>query len=340
VRGSLDDYGVVNGEEMQKVLGGRVVKCLITGCEGFIGSHLADLLLARSLSVYGMVYGDTANIEHLKDRVVILEGDLRERARVEAIVDEVRPNVVFHLAAQSFVTVSWEQPEETLKTNVLGTFYLLEAIRRAGLDATILVVGSSSVYGPCAHDEMPLREDHDFRPTSMYAVSKVAEDMLGHFYWRVYGMRVIRVRPFNMTGPRKTDDACSDFAKGIVEIEIGRRQVLEVGNLETVRDFTDGRDAVRALWLLAEKGIPGEVYNLCSGRGYRMREVLEKLMALAGTEVSYRIVPEKMRPYDDPIYIGDNSKLRALGWEPQIPFEQTLADMLDYWRKRMAHEHV
>jgi GDP-4-dehydro-6-deoxy-D-mannose reductase len=314
------------------------VRCLVTGCEGFIGSHLADLLVSCGVTVYGTVYGDTANIEHLKGRIAILEGDLKDRARVEAIVNEVRPDVVFHLAAQSFVTVSWEDPEETLKTNVLGSFYLLEAIRRVGLDPVILVVGSGSIYGPCTQGEMPLREEHDFRPTSIYAVSKVAEDMLGHFYWRVYGMRVIRVRPFNMTGPRKTDDACSDFAKGIAEIERGRRQVLEVGNLETVRDFTDGRDAVRALWLLAEKGIPGEVYNLCSGRSYRIRDVLEKLMALAGNRVRYLVVPEKMRPYDDPTYIGDNSKLRALGWEPQIPLEQTLADLLEWWRERLAKE--
>jgi GDP-4-dehydro-6-deoxy-D-mannose reductase len=169
----------------------------------------------------------------------------------------------------------------------------------------------------------------------MYAVSKVAEDMLGHFYWKVYGMRVIRVRPFNMTGPRKTGDACSDFAKGIVEIERGLREILEVGNLETVRDFTDGRDAVRAAWILAEKGVPGEVYNLCSGRSYRMREVLEQLIALAGIDVRYRVVPERMRPYDDPIYVCDDSRLRALGWDPLISFEQTLRDMLDYWRAKL-----
>lgn len=311
------------------------MRCLITGCEGFVGSHLADLLVSRGIPVYGMVYGDTGNIEHLKDPIAVFQGDLKDRHRVEAIVDQVRPDVVFHLAAQSFVTVSWEDPEETLRTNVLGTFYLLEAIRKAALDPVILVVGSSSVYGPRNEEEMPLQEDGDFRPTSMYAVSKVAEDMLGHFYWRVYGMRVIRVRPFNMTGPRKTFDACSDFARGIVEIEKGLREVLEVGNLETVRDFTDGRDAVRALWLLAEKGIPGEVYNLCSGTARRMSDVLKMLMSQSTVKVHYRVVPEKMRPFDDPVYVGSNAKLRALGWAPQIPFEKTLADMLDYWREKL-----
>jgi len=312
------------------------VRCLITGCEGFIGSYLADLLVAKGFSVYGMVYADTKDIEHLRGRISVLEADLRDRNQVEDVIRNARPDLVFHLAAQSFVTVSWEDPEQTLATNVLGSFYLLEAIKNAGLDPVVLVVGSSSIYGHCRAEEMPLAEDRELRPSSMYAVSKVAEDMLGHFYWQVYGMKVIRVRPFNMTGPRKREDACSDFSKGIAEIEKGLRDVLEVGNLETVRDFTDGRDAVQALWCLSENGEPGAIYNLCSGRGSRMDDVLQKLIALSGRRVQYRVVPQRMRPYDDPMYVGDNSKLRALGWQPLIPFETTLADMLGYWRGKVS----
>ncbi len=310
-------------------------KTLISGCEGFVGSHLADLLVEKGLPVYGMVYGDTKNIDHLKDRITILRCDLKERESVDEIVNEVKPDIVFHLAAQSFVTVSWEDPEETLKTNVLGTFYLLNSIRREGIDPVVEIVGSSSIYGACNEDEMPLREGKEFRPTSMYAVSKVTEDVLGYFYWKVYGMNIIRIRPFNMTGPRKESDACSDFARGIVEIEKGLKEVLEIGNLETVRDFTDGRDAVKGLWLLAEKGEYGEVYNLCSGRPRKMREILMKLIFLSGREIKYQETPEKMRPFDDPIYVGDNTKLRSLGWEPQIPLEKTLSDMLDYWRENL-----
>ena len=309
--------------------------CLITGCEGFVGSHMADALVAKGLPVWGIVYGETEHLDHLRDRITLLECDLKDRRRVEQVIGVVKPQLVFHFAAQSFVDVSWEDPEETLRTNVLGTFNLMESLRKTDTDPVIEIVGSSSVYGPCSQDEMPLRESKEFQPTSIYAVSKVGEDMLGHFYWRAYGLRAIRVRPFNMTGPRKTLDACSDFTRGIVEIEKGRRRILEVGNLDTVRDFTDGRDAVRALWILAEKGVPGEVYNLCSGKAYRMEEVLRKVMTLSGNKVEYRVVPEKMRPYDDPVYIGDNSKLRTLGWAPQIPFEQTLADMLDYWRDKL-----
>lgn len=311
-------------------------KCLITGCEGFIGSHLADLLLEKGLEVYAMVYSDAKNIDHLKDKIVILSCDMNDDGRVEEVVREAMPEYIFHLAAQSFVTVSWEDPKLTLRTNILGTLNLLESVRKMETDPLIEIVGSSAVYGPRSEDELPMREETDFRPTSFYAVSKVGEEMLGYLYAKVYGMGVIRVRPFNMTGPRKTEDACSDFTKGLVEIEKGLRDVLEVGNLDTVRDFTDGRDAVKALWLLAEKGVPGEAYSLCSGKGHKMKDILEKAISLSGLkDVKVRQVPKKMRPYDDPIYVGDNSKLRGLGWEPKIPIEKTLSDMLDYWRRNL-----
>ena len=310
-------------------------RILITGCEGFVGSHLADLLVEKDLQVYGMVYSDARNLRHLKGKITILECDLKESQAVRTFINEVKPDTVFHLAAQSFVTVSWENPEETLKTNVMGTFYLLDSMREAGIDPVVEIVGSSSVYGPRDADEMPLSEEKSYRPTSMYAVSKVSEDMLGYFYWKVYGMKVIHVRPFNMTGPRKTYDACSDFAKGIAEIEKGLKEMLEVGRLDTVRDFTDGRDAVRALWLLSEEGEPGEVYNLCSGKATRMDDILNKLLSLSTKEINYRVIPSKMRPYDDPIYVGDNTRLRNLGWEPEIPMEKTLTDLLDYWRENL-----
>lgn len=309
-------------------------KCLVTGCEGFIGSHLADLLVEKGHSVHGIVYDDTGNLEHLGDKITLFHCDMKIGERVEEAVRQVRPDIVFHLAAQSLLTVSWEEPEETLRTNILGSFHLLESIKKAQLNSLIEILGSSAVYGPRKESEMPLFEEADFRPTSMYAVSKVGEEVLGYFYWKVFGMRVVRVRPFNMTGPRKTDDACSDFSKGIVEIEKGLKEELEVGNLETVRDFTDGRDAVKALWLLAEKGKPGELYNLCSGRGWRMKDILDTLVTISGRQIRYNVVPEKIRPYDDPIYIGDDSKLRALGWKPEIAMEKTLSDSLNYWREK------
>jgi GDP-4-dehydro-6-deoxy-D-mannose reductase len=311
-------------------------KCLITGCEGFVGSHLADLLVGKGLSVSAMVYGLTDNIDHLKSKIEILHCDLKDRARVDQVVRQVKPDYVFHLAAQSFVTVSWQDPEETLRTNALGTFYLFESIRSLGIDPIIEIIGSSSIYGPCLESDMPLNEDRPFHPTSMYAVSKVAEDTLAYFYWKVYGMKTIRVRPFNMTGPRKVGDACADFSRAIVEIEKGLRREMEIGNLDAVRDFTDGRDAVRAMWLLTQKGQPGEVYNLCSGQPHRMDDVLGRLISISGRDIKYQIVKTKMRPFDDPIYVGDNTKLRNLEWHPEISFEQTLSDSLLYWRQILS----
>jgi GDP-4-dehydro-6-deoxy-D-mannose reductase len=311
-------------------------KCLITGCEGFIGSHLADFLVDKGLPVYAMTYGDTQKIDHLKGKIDFIPCDLRSKENVNDIIYYIKPDIVFHLAAQSFVTVSWENPEITLQTNIMGTFNLLESIRMAGIVPFIEVIGSSAVYGFSDFTEMPLKESRGFCPTSMYGVSKVSEEVMGYFYWKAYGMKIIRVRPFNMTGPRKTDDACSDFSRAIVEVEKGIRKVVEVGNLDTVRDFTDGRDAVKAMWLLTEKGKLGEIYNLCSGKEHKMEEILHKLISLSHHKIGYRFVPEKTRTFDDPVYIGDNTKLSNLGWKIEIPLEKTLADMLDYWRQRLS----
>jgi len=310
--------------------------CLITGCEGFVGSHLADLLVEKGLRVYGTVYEDTGNLDHLKGKIEVFRCDVNDKVVVKRVLEASKPDYVFHLAAQSYVMTSWENPELTINTNILGTLNILNALRELNLNPVVEIVGSSSVYGPRSVEEMPLKEDADFRPTSFYALSKVGEEMLGYMYYKVYGMNIVRVRPFNMTGPRKIGDACSDFTKGLVEIEKGLKKYLEVGNLETVRDFTDGRDAVKALWLLAEKGAQGEVYNLCSKRGYGMMEILNMAISLSGLKsVEVRQVPWKIRPFDDPIYIGDNSKLLSLGWRPEIPMEKTLSDMLDYWRRHI-----
>jgi GDP-mannose 4,6-dehydratase len=309
---------------------------LITGCEGFIGSHLADLLTGMGHTVYGTVFEINQNLDHLQGKMTFLKGDMRDKAWVYDVVEQSKPDYVFHLAAQSFVTVSWERPEETLETNIMGTFYLLEALRLAGRQPSILVIGSSSIYGTKDASEMPLTEDATLDVTSMYAVSKVGEDMLAKFYAAAYPeMKVIRVRPFNMTGPRKTDDACSDFAKGIVEVEKGVTDHLEVGNLDTVRDFTDGRDAVKALWTIAQKGVSGEAYHLCSGTPRKMRDVLDVLLKLSKTEVSYEISAAKMRILDDPIFVGNNSKLKALGWSAEVPFETSMHDALEVWRQKI-----
>ncbi len=314
------------------MMGTGAVRCLITGCEGFLGSHLADMLVSRHLDVVGTLFEADENVKHLRPRMEFVNCDLTSKDQVFAAVESAKPDVVFHLGAQSFVMVSWDLPELTLQTNILGTTYLLEAVRRVNREATVVVASSSAVLGPRDTEDLPLDEDKPFRPSSIYAVSKVGEEMLAIMYWKVHGMRVLRVRPFNITGPRKTSDACSDFAKGIVQIERGMRDSLEVGNLDSIRDFTDGRDAANALWKVATNGSAGEVYNICSGKGHVIRTILEVLISLSSCEVSYHVGSKKLRPFDDPAYIGDGTKIRCLGWAPKIPLERTLEDTLDYWR--------
>lgn len=305
---------------------------LITGCGGFIGSHLAEFLLTEAKAVFGMVHRDSSRIEHLKGKLAILSCDLLDQDRVMEIVTEVQPDCIFHLAAQSIISSSWQNPESTLMVNILGTLYLLEAVRKAGRDPVVVVTGSSSQYGLNNEDGTLIKENKEFYPSSPYGASKIAEEALAYAYFRSYQTKTILVRPFYVTGPRKDADACSDFARGIVRIERGQQKALMVGNLEAIRDVVDVRDAVKALTLLAEKGVAGEAYNLCSGTGYKMRDILDKFISLASTKIEVHQDPSKMRPADDPILVGDNSKLLRLGWTPQITIDRTLADILDYWR--------
>ncbi|MCJ7507925.1 MAG: GDP-mannose 4,6-dehydratase [candidate division Zixibacteria bacterium] len=299
---------------------------------------MADFLVEKGFEVYATVYNDTRNVEHLKDKIRLLWCDIRDKERIESIILKVKPDYVFHFAAQSLVIPSWQDPERTICTNTLGTFYLLEAIREANIDPKIEVACSSAEYGLNFEHEIPVRETKEFRPSSPYGVSKIGTDMLCYLYWQAYGMKIIRIRPFNITGPRKRFDACSDFAQGIAAIESGLQEYLEVGSLDTIRDITDFRDGIKAIWLLVERGIPGEVYNICCGKGYKMGEVLEKFIALSTKPIEFRQVPEKMRLLDDPIFIGDNTKLCNLGWGVGISLEETLIDVLGYWRKETQRD--
>jgi GDP-4-dehydro-6-deoxy-D-mannose reductase len=318
-------------------------KCLITGCNGFVGSHLAEFLVSRGVVVYGMIHRSRERIGHLGDKITTFECEVLDKEKVESVVSQVKPDLVFHLAARSIdrgVTASWQSPEETFKVNILGTLYLLEAVRKAATDPVVVVVCSAAEYGYCGKDGLPIREDSEFRPSDPYAVSKVAQDLLALLYWHTYGMRVIRVRPFNITGPGMAGDACSDFARGIVEIESGQSSALNVGDLDSVRDITDVGDAVEALWLVAEKGMPGEVYNLGSGVGYRIGDLLDKLVRMSNDTVRVLQDNSKIRGSGHLVQIGDNGKLCQLGWRHLIPIEKTLSDVLDYWRKTCSREET
>ncbi len=312
------------------------MKALVTGCGGFLGSHLADFLVEKGIDVYGTVNEGTKNLDHLRGKIRTIDCDLSDRTAVEKLVADVKPDYIFHLGAQSFVIASWKDPEQTFKANILGTLYLFDAVRKAGIDPIIEVACSSAEYGMNYEEEIPIREDKVFRPSSPYAVSKVAADMISELYAKTYKMKIIRIRFFNISGSRKLFDACSDFARGIAEVEKGVKPFMSVGNLDGIRDITDARDAVNAMWLLAEKGAYGDVYNVCSGKGYKVRDLLGQLTAMSAKKIAIRERDaEKLRPIDDPLFIGDNSKIRKLGWEPDIPIEQTLRDTLEYWRKNL-----
>ena len=317
------------------------MRVLITGITGFVGSHLAEYLLKAGAEVCGSIRwrSKTDNIEHLRSQIELVESDLRDLSSVQGLVDAADADYLVHLAAQSFVAASWHTPAETLYTNTISQVNLLEAIRKRAKIPRFLVVGSSEEYGLVYEHELPIKETNPLRPLSPYAVSKVTQDLMGYQYWKSYNLPIGRARAFNHEGPRRGDPfVTSNFAKQIAEIEAGRREpVIHVGNLKARRDFSDVRDIVRGYWLLLERGEPGEVYNLCSGQAWSIQQVLDFLLTQSRvSKISVREDPARLRPSDVPFLVGDASKIRqALGWRTEIPFEQTLRDLLDYWRQRI-----
>ncbi len=308
--------------------------CLITGIGGFLGSHLAEFALAKEWTVSGILRSDSRNIDGIRHKANLFRSDILDRTQVENAVQKVRPEVIFHLAAQSSPSISWAEPERTFHVNVLGTLNLLEAVRAAGLKPVVVVAGSSAEYGFSQPGEIPIQEGQPLRPASPYGVSKVASSALALLYHRAFEMKVVVVRPFFVIGPRKVGDVCSGFAKGIVAVERGEQTSLNVGNLETIRDFLDADDAVRALWLLAEEGLPGQSYNVCSGKGYKIAAVLEAFLRMGSRPIPVEHDPALLRPVDEPVVVGDNSRLRALGWVPQVPLDDSLSRILGYWRSQ------
>jgi GDP-4-dehydro-6-deoxy-D-mannose reductase len=318
------------------------MRVLITGITGFVGSHVADDALARGAHVVGSSRwrSKTENIDHLRGRLELIECDLRDTSSAHHLVETARADWVFHLAAQSFVGTSWQAPAETFMTNTLSQVNLLEAVRARTPQARFLVIGSSEEYGFVTEDELPITEDNPLRPLSPYAVSKVAQDLMGYQYFKSYGMHIVRSRAFNHEGPRRGDVfVTSNFARQIAEIERGLREpVIAVGSLKNRRDYTDVRDIVRGYWLLLERGEPGEVYNLCSGRDWVIQDILDFLLGEARVSgITVREDPARLRPSDVPVLRGDAGRARqAVGWRPEIPFEQTLRDILEYWRHRVS----
>jgi GDP-4-dehydro-6-deoxy-D-mannose reductase len=317
------------------------VKVLITGAAGFVASHLVEFLRQEEpdAEIYGLArpHGTRASLP----RVTVIEADLLDATGVDAAVAMAQPDRIVHLAAQSSPQKSWQDAEATLSTNVLGTLHVLESARRCRTPPRVLLIGSADEYGLAQPSDIPLRETTALRPNSPYAVSKIAQGYLGLQYALVHGLPVIRTRTFHHSGPGRGEIfAESSFARQIVECELGRREpTLAVGNLDAVRDFADVRDVVRAYWTLLERGESGEVYNVCTGRGRRIRDLLELLIKISGVRVEVRVDETRLRPADIPVLVGDPEKLeKATGWEPRIPLERTLKDLLNDWRTRLSGE--
>jgi GDP-4-dehydro-6-deoxy-D-mannose reductase len=317
------------------------VKVLITGVAGFVGAHMAEFLRAErpAVELFGIVKPHGTPESALPGGVAVIEADLEDAPAVDAALDLVHPDRIVHLAAQSSPQASWSDPAGTFRTNVLGLLNVLEAVRKRALAPRILVVGSAEEYGMVDARDLPVGEETALRPVTPYAVSKVAQGYLALQYALAFHMGIVRTRTFHHTGPGRGEAFVeSSFARQIAEIESGRRPaVLAVGNLEVVRDFTDVRDVVRAYWALLERGDAGAVYNVCSGKGTRIRDLLHALIEAAGMDVEVRVDPELVRPADVPAMVGDPARLRdATGWAPLIPLRQTLGDLLQFWRERTA----
>lgn len=328
-----------------------VPRALITGITGMVGSHLADFLLAETdWDIVGMCRWRSPldNVQHLvdranrRDRLHFVYGDLRDYVSLQNVVEQARPDYVFHLAAQSYPTTSFASPLDTLDTNILGTERLLEVLRRCpGIDPVVHVCASSEIYGRVPREKLPIAEDCSFHPASPYAISKVGTDLIGRFHAEAYGQRVVTTRMFTHTGPRRGDVfAESTFAKQIAMIEAGRIDpVLKVGNLDSLRTWSDVRDAVRAYHLLVTVDPrPGESYNIGGSYSCTVREMLTHLLSLSTRkDIRIELDPERLRPIDADLQVPDTAKFRGhTGWEPRIGFERTMLDLLDYWRSRIA----
>jgi GDP-4-dehydro-6-deoxy-D-mannose reductase len=310
----------------------------ITGACGFMGQYLTQLLLEQGYEVLSTVFKEraTTDIKQLNKKARIEECDIRNEKIVNYLVKDFKPEKIFHLAAQSYPTVSLEEPQYTLETNVIGTTNVFEAVKKFVPECRILNACTSAEYGFVTSDEVPVLESHALNPLQPYGVSKVAQEKLAYQYFKNFGINSVSIRIFNTTGPKKVGDVCSDFTRRLVEIEKGKRleRILPVGNIETRRGITDVRDTINGFCLALDKAEMGEVYNISGEKVYRIREIIDYLREMVEFEFDIKQDSRLMRPTDEPVIYGDSSKFKqATGWKQQIPLDKTLKDMLNYWRE-------
>ena len=314
------------------------LRIFISGATGFVGSHLIQSLKSPENLIYGTSYPEKPKQEYGGHRVEMSYLDIRSRRDVFEVVRKVQPDRIFHLAAVSNVKHSWERRQETLETNLMGFFYLLEAVRQCIPRSKTLFISSSDVYGVLIPQEEPLREKDSLHPVNPYAFTKISGELLSQFYSRIEGLDIVIARSFPHTGPGQTPDfVCSDWAHQVARIEKGQQPpLIRVGNCKVRRDFTDVRDVVHAYSLLMERGKKGEVYNVSSGTAVQLQEILDLLLSFSKEKIKVEVDSQKVRRVDIPLLVGDNQKIRMeTSWKPKIPLAQSLQDLLDYWRNRL-----
>jgi len=323
------------------------MRILITGITGFVGSYQAEQILSlekNDIEIFGMKRWRSPldHVSHIADKINFIDADLLDPVSTNQMIKNIEPDRIFHLAAQSFVPYSFDAPNITLETNIIGTLNLLEGVRNSSSDPLIHICSSSEVYGQVNENEVPITENNPFRPQSPYAVSKVGEDMLSYQYFKSYGIKTIRTRAFTHSGARRGGVFVDSwFAKQIAEIEHRKTQpTIRVGNLESIRTFMDVKDTVEAYWLALEKGKPGEVYNVGGKETFTIKEMLDKLIELSTFDGTFdiKVDPELIRPSDVTLQIPSVEKFyQQTGWVPNIPYSTTLKNTLDYWRSIISN---
>lgn len=323
------------------------MRVLVTGIDGFVGSHAAEYLLGvQGAEVHGTILSSeyAPSIAHIASRLLLHVADITDSRRVQQLFDEIRPDRVIHLAAQAFVPAAVKDPAQTFHTNILGGISILESARNLTAHrhpCSILIVSSGEVYGRVPAERQPITEDFPLAPNNPYATSKAGIDLIAREYRRTFGVDVVVARPFNHAGPRQSPQfVCSDFARHFALVAAGKADpVIRAGNLDARRDFTDVRDVVRAYWSLFERRGEEDLFNVCSGKAYRIKEVIALFSEITGITVDLAINPERVRPYDNPLVVGSYDRLKAAtGWSPEIPFRRTLQDVFSYWQQSLfAH---
>ena len=337
---------------------------IITGANGFLGSHLTDYCIDKGYKVFALdrpqkplhpwrnlvhytkgqvefsskeklkAYGEKIQIPTTTEKLSILECDLKNAQLLENIIQSVKPKFIFHFGAQPLVMPSWEDPVNTIETNVIGTINIFEPIKKNKIKTRVIIACTSAEYGTTTSLQRPLKESDPLLAIHPYGISKIATELLARQYFINFGIEIVNIRFFNQTGPRKKGDACADFVSKIARIELNlSKPIIEVGNLSPFRDFTGIKDSLKAIWLAATKGKPGETYNVCSGKKIQIRDILNIALSFSSKKIEIKEnTPRKLRKTDEDIIIGDNSKIKKdLGWDVTIPIEDTLRYMFDYW---------